>query len=385
MEDQTWKTSRAWRELDLDALRHNARLLEEKLGADCRLMAVVKADAYGHGAVPVARALAEQGVTAFAVACLAEGAALRRGGVEGTILVLGYTPPEEGAELVRWRLHQAVADEAHAAALSALGLSLPVHLALDTGMHRLGIPWEDREAVRRVCRLPGLRLEGTFSHLCAADSPAAEDRAFTRGQLERFYSTVAWMEAAGISPGAIHIQASYGILQLPPQPCAYGRAGIALYGVASTPPRAEEWRDLRPVLSLRARVAALRTLEAGEGAGYGLAFRCGRTTRLAVVTVGYGDGLFRTLSQNGGQVLLRGRRCPMVGRMCMDQLLVDVTDLPEAAVGDVATLIGSDGGAELSAEEVAARCGTITNELLTRLAGRLPVLETGQKVNSQWS
>ena len=374
MEQAEWKTGRAWREVELDALRHNARLLRDRMGENCRLMAVVKADAYGHGAVPVAKALAEQGVDAFAVACPAEGIALRRAGIDVEILVLGCTPPEEAAVLARWDLSQTVADEGHACALSRQGLPLKVHLALDTGMHRLGVPAEDREAIGRVRRLPHLQFQGTFSHLCVSDSHTVEDRAYTRRQLECFYEAVAWMRAAGYDPGAVHIQASCGILDLPPQPCDYGRAGIALYGVASAGIPEGVWTELKPVLSLRSRIVSLRDLPAGEGAGYGLAFLCKRDTRLAVVSIGYADGLFRSLSQNGGEVLIRGRRCPMAGRMCMDQLLVDVTDLPETAVGDVVTLIGRDGRESISAEQVAERCGTITNELLSRLSSRLPVV-----------
>ncbi len=366
-------TARAWREVDLGAVSHNAAWLQGRMGPGCRLMAVVKADAYGHGAVPVAISLEEQGVRSFAVACLAEGAALRRQGVDGLILVLGYTPPEEAGELARWRLTQCVADEFHGRALSAGGMPLEVHLALDTGMHRLGIPAEDHEAIARTWALPNLKVTGTFSHLCVSDSPRPEDRAFTQVQLDRFYGAVARMAASGLDPGQVHIQASYGILNLLPQRCAWARAGIALYGVYSRGEDRPASDPLRPALSLRARVAALRTLPAGEGAGYGLAFRAGGDTKLAVVTIGYADGLPRMLAQAGGEVLIRGARCPMAGRMCMDQLLVDVTGLPQAAPGDVVTLIGRDGGAEIRAEEVAARCDTITNEMLSRLGNRLPI------------
>ena len=198
--------------------------------------------------------------------------------------------------------------------------------------------------------------------------------AFTHLQLERFYGAVRWLRDHGYDPGETHIQASYGIWNLPPQPCAWARAGIALYGVTSDGGPTARALDLRPALALRARVASVRTLVPGEGAGYGLAFHARRETRLAVVTIGYADGLPRSLPQKGGEVLLRGRRCPMAGRLCMDQLLADVTDVPGAAAGDVVTLIGRDGEEEIAAEEVAARCGTITNELLSRLGPRLPVV-----------
>ena len=305
------------------------------------------------------------------MACLAEGIALRRSGVRGTILILGYTRPEDAPLLARWRLTQTVADADHGRALDAQGVWLRVHLALDTGMHRLGIPAGDRAAIAAMYRLPQLRITGTFSHLCVADSLTAADTAYTQRQLASFYETVDWMRAAGYDPGAIHVQASYGIWNLPPQPCAYARAGIALYGVRSGEAPVQRALDLRPALSLRARVASVRRLEPGEAAGYDLAFHAHRETRLAVVTIGYGDGLPRELPQRGGEVLLRGRRCPMVGNLCMDQLLVDVTELDTVAPGDVVTLIGRDGGQEIRAEAVAERCGTITNELLSRLGRRL--------------
>ena len=178
--------SRAWRDVDLDALAHNARVLQGALAPGCRLMAVVKADAYGHGAFPVAHRLEQEGVEAFAVACLAEGMDLRRMGVRGKILILGYTPPEEAPLLCRWRLTQTVVDEHHGQALEARGLPLAVHLALDTGMHRLGVPAEDHGALERLYALPHLKIEGVFSHLCVSDSLEAEDVAFTHLQLERF-------------------------------------------------------------------------------------------------------------------------------------------------------------------------------------------------------
>ena len=365
------ETSRAWREVDLSAICHNAEALSARLaspdGGAPALMAVVKADAYGHGAIPVARALWRRGVRAFAVATLDEGVALRRAGVRGTILVLGWTPPAFARRLARWRLVQTVADEAHARALSEQGVRLDVHLAIDTGMHRLGFAWDDLEAQLRAFDLPGLRIRGVFSHLCVADSSDEADAAFTREQARRFYAAVRALRLAGRDPGRIHLQASDGILNLPAQPCDFARAGIALYGACAGAPRADLW----PALSLRARVASVRFLSPGESAGYGRAFAAARPTKLAVIAIGYADGLPRDLPQRGGEALLHGRRAPMVGRMCMDQLFVDATDVPDVAPGDVVTLIGRDGAACISAVELAGRLGTIPNELLSRLGGRL--------------
>lgn len=367
-------TARAWREVDLTSLGHNAQVLRNTLAPETELMAVVKAEAYGHGGAVTARALQRAGVRAFAVACLAEGIALRKAGIRGTILILGYTAPEEAPLLTRWHLTQTVADMDHGRALAAQGRRVHVHLALDTGMHRLGIPAENREEILEVFRLPNLVVDGVFSHLCVSDSLEPGDVAYTQEQLTLFYDTVAWLRAAGYDPGKVHIQSSYGLWNLPAQPCAYVRAGIALYGVRSDNGPVQRSLDLWPVLSLRARVASVRTLRPGEIAGYGRVFQAGQETKLAVVTIGYADGLPRDLPQQGGQVLIRGRRCPMVGRMCMDQLLVDVSGLPEVAPGDTVTLIGRDGGQVIRAEELAACCGTITNELLSRLGGRLPIV-----------
>lgn len=367
-------TDRAWRHVDLDALRHNAKELGRGVRPGTELMAVVKADAYGHGAIAVARTLQREGTRAFAVACLAEGIALRKAGTRGVILVLGYTPPKQAALLRRWRLTQTVVDAAHGRALAAQGCRVHVHLALDTGMHRLGIPAENREEILEMFRLPALQVDGVFSHLCVSDSLEAEDLAYTQEQLAQFYEAVAQIRAAGVDPGKIHIQASYGLWNLPAQPCDYVRVGIALYGVRSDRTPVQQEFTLRPVLSLRARVASVRTLEAGDCAGYGRAYRAEKPRRLAVVTVGYADGLPRDLAQRGGEVLIRGNRCPMVGRMCMDQLLVEVSHLQEVCPGDVVTLMGRDGSQEICAEDVAGQCGTITNELLSRMGSRLPLV-----------
>ena len=364
-------TDRAWKELDLAALRHNAEVLRSHLAPGCTLMAVVKADGYGHGGTVVAQCLQKAGIQAFAVACLQEGVALRRAGIRGQILILGYTPAEEVPLLNRWRLVQTVADETHGLALHDFGKPVRVHLALDTGMRRLGIPAEDAAALKRLFQAKNLRIEGVFSHLCTSDSPDRRSAEYTQAQLDRFYAAVNNLRKSGFHPGSTHIQASYGILNLPPQPCTYARAGIALYGVNSGETSAATEAGLRPVLSLRARVVCVRRLRPGEYAGYGLAFQAERETVLAVLSIGYADGLPRELAENGGRVLLHGRSCPTAGRMCMDQLSVDVTDLPGVCPGDIATIIGLDGTQRISAEEVSRRCGTITNELLSRLGGRI--------------
>ena len=342
------------------------------------MMAVVKADAYGHGALPVARTLAREGVDLFAVACLAEGIALRKGGVRGKILILGWSDPAQAPLLRRWRLCTTVTDAQHGRALSAQGVPLHVHLAVDTGMHRLGIPAEETTQLAEMFALPNLHVEGVYSHLCTSDGDTPADKEFARRQTETFTHTLAMMQGLGLDPGLTHLQASYGVLN---PGCVQGqrfdaaRLGVILYGVRSDSTPVENPLPLRPVLSLRARVAAVHQLQAGEGAGYGLAFTARRDTCLAVLAIGYADGLPRDYADKEGVVLLQGRHCPVVGRVCMDQMLVDATGLPEQPrAGQIATLIGTDGEVTLRAEEVAAACGTITNELLSRLGPRLGLL-----------
>lgn len=368
--EKSASTARAWREIDLSALRHNAQVLQNMLG-DCNLMAVLKADAYGHGAVKVARALRHCGVRSFAVASVEEGMALRRARVRGEILVLGYTPAWQAHLLHRWRLSQAVVDEAHAAALAATGVKLKVHLALDTGMHRLGIPAQNTADILRVYSARNLCVKGVFSHLCVSDMQTPQAVEYTRSQVQAFQKAVRAIRASGEDPGLVHLQASYGVLNGDVHGFDFARVGIALYGVLSDGAPARRRPPLRPALRLFARVSSVRRLAVGQKAGYGLRFEAKRPTDLACVTIGYADGIPRNFAQNGGQVLVCGQRAPVVGRVCMDQMLVDVTGIPDVGPGCLVTLIGRDGTQTLPAEEFAAMCGTITNEAFTRLTRRV--------------
>lgn len=359
---------RAWAEIDLDALEHNVNALSGKLEPDCRLMAVLKADGYGHGGARLGLALNGMGVDAFAVATAREALELRRAGVRGMILLLGRAEPEEARRLCRRGITLTVVDEDHARALEALGTPLTVHWKVDTGMHRLGVDWRRLGQTAEAC--PHLRTEGVYSHLCVSDSLEREDRTFTRHQVERFRAAVEGLKARGIQPGSLHLQSSYGLLNYTGLRCAYVRVGIALYGALSQPGEVLSPADLRPVMSLRARIVSIHTLEPEEGAGYGLAFRPGRPARVAAVSLGYADGWPRSLSGRG-HALVRGVRVPVAGRVCMDQLLLDVTDVEGAVPGDTATFLGRDGALTLTAEEAAREAGTITNELFSRIGRRV--------------
>lgn len=358
---------RAWVEVDPDALRQNANNLRSILPAGCELMAVLKCEAYGHGAVKAARLLNSCGVRAFAVACAAEGVQLRRAGVKGVILVLGWTAPSSFECLARYRLTQTVTEPDYARALSAFGQNIDVHIKIDTGMHRLGIDAGDLNGVEEIFSLPHLRVTGMFTHLCVADSLSDESRRVTEAQVKRFFELSDALRRNGCDPGKLHTQSSYGLLNYPDERCSYVRVGIALYGVKSSAgDDAGVWPDLVPALSLKARVEQVRTLPEGAGLGYGLAYTTARPSRVAVLPIGYGDGFPRGCGN--AEVLVNGLRAPVVGRVCMDQLFVDVTDCGDVKPGDTAVLIGPG----LPCEELASHCETISNEVLSRLGGRLP-------------
>lgn len=367
-----FRRDRAWIEIDRAALRHNIQVLNARMPSGCAMMAVVKANGYGHGAVPVALECQAAGVRSFCVATAREGAELRQGGVTGEILVLGYTHPSLAPLLCRCQLIQAVFDHSYAAELDRCGYPLSVHIKIDTGMHRLGEPWDQIEDIARIYACRNLRVAGVFTHLCASASTAPSDAAFTHAQSRAFRQCISALRERGLAVPKVHTMASYGLLNYPEVGGDYARVGIALYGLLSSKADTDACTaDLRPVLSLKARVAQVRTLQSGESAGYDLQFTAQRETRLATLAIGYADGLPRALSCGVGSILLHGRKAPVAGRVCMDQTLADVTDIPQTAAGDAAVLIGRDGDLEITACELAQQTGTISNEILSRLGPRL--------------
>lgn len=364
------RMERAWVEINLPNLRHNVEVLWGALPDKCEIMAVVKANAYGHGDIEVATHLNRMGIQAFAVATIDEGIRLRKKGVKGEILILGYTAWQRAGELFHYRLSQTVVDAEHANGLNRFGKPIQVHIKVDTGMHRLGENYRHVSEIARIFHFENLKIKGIFTHLCASDSTEADDVAFTKRQIENFFGLLKELRQRQKPLPKIHIQSSYGVLNYPGLQCDYARIGIALYGVLSAP-GAQTALDLRPVLKLKSKVALVGTVEAGESAGYGRGFVARKETRIAVIQIGYADGLSRNLSCGNGTALLHGRRVPIIGRVCMDQLMVDVTGLPNVQKGDIATLIGKECTEEITAEQVAVSAGTITNELLSRLGERL--------------
>lgn len=365
------ETSRAWVELDRENLKKNVEFFRKLSGADAKLMPAVKANAYGHGALLVAQELQRLGIHDFCVATAEEGAALRKAGIRGQILVLGFTAPEAFGLLMRYDLTQTVVDSAYASLLGGSGRTLKVHVGVDTGMHRLGIPWEDIETVKQVWNYRNLRVTGVFSHLCAADEQSSAAETFTRLQIERFQAVREALLAVGLRNFKVHLQSSYGILNYPEWHYDYVRCGIALYGILSCGQDVTKITpQISPVLSLKARIGCIRAVKAGEGAGYGMEYRAKRDSRIAVLSIGYADGIPREVAGRG-HVLIEGKIAPVVGRICMDQMLCDVTDIPEAESCGEAVLIGNSGARCITAEQYAGWADTISNEVVSRLGERL--------------
>lgn len=376
------KRARAYIELNMENLAHNVDCIRAVMQPGCELMAVVKAQAYGHGASVTASYLNGLGVRAFAVATIDEGIELRKNGVAGEILILGYTDVDYAGELNYYRLTQTVISYDYACALNARRIPVKVHIKIDTGMHRLGLEAGELAQICGIFGMEYLQVAGMYTHLCCADSRTKEDVRFTQGQIACFYRLAGALAKLGITMPKLHIQSSYGLLNYPKLQCDYARIGIALYGVLSRPGEETALRpELRPVLSLRSKAVLVRRVKKGECVGYSKGFTAQRDSRIAILPVGYADGLPRTLSCGRGSVLIRGRLAPIAGNICMDQTAVDITDVPEAGVGDVATLIGETESG-VSADRVAACCGSIANELLSRMGGRLPVVAS-HNINRQ--
>ncbi len=362
---------RVWAEVALSAIVNNYRTVRQALAPSCRVMASVKADAYGHGAVPVAHALADAGVDQLCVSHICEAEELRAAGITLPILLLAYTPPTEAARLARLGVAQSVSDGDYAAALNsaaaAAGVTLEVHIALDTGMGRIGFVCYDStplDAIAAACTLPHLRATGVFTHFSMADTQTPEADAYTRLQFHRFTTALSRLEQRGITFALRHCCSSAAALRFPEMQLDMVRPGIVLYGCT---PAGEPLVPLQPAMTLHSVVAQIKAVPAGTALSYGGTAVTAAPTRLATVPLGYADGLPRACS-NRASLSVRGGRAPLVGRVCMDQCLLDVTALPEVAVGDPVTVFGDDP----SAWELAVAGDTIAYEVLCRVGKRVP-------------
>ncbi|MDR9402521.1 MAG: alanine racemase [Halothece sp. Uz-M2-17] len=371
--ESSLNTDRAWVEINENALSHNVKAIKQLLSPDTRLMAVVKADAYGHGAVKVAKTVIAAGGDAFAVATLQEGIDLRLAEITAPILVLGaINTVEEIQALSRWHLEPTLCSPQQgrffAETLRKMGKTLPVHLKLDTGMSRLGVLWED--AVAFVSEIRGyseLEIKSVYSHLATADE---KDDTFMRLQQNRFESAIAQLKTINFTPPCLHLANSAATLREASFHYDLVRVGLALYGLSPSPELAGI-TPLKPALQVKARITQIKDLPAGAGVSYGHQFVTDRPCRIAVVGIGYADGVPRNLS-NRLKVLLKGKKVSQIGAITMDQLMLDVTDCENVQAGDLVTLIGEEGNQIITADDWAQALGTISWEILCSFKHRLP-------------
>ena len=374
---------RTWAEIDLDALAHNYRRARELTGPGVRYLGVVKADAYGHGAIQVAAQLEELGADYLAVSSLDEARELRHGGIDAPILILGHTPPEMVPELIRYHITQAVSARAKAeeynAAASACGGRLKVHIKVDTGMSRLGFLVRDEhfdggvEAIAASCALPGLEAEGIFTHFAVSDEDDADSEAYTREQFAIFTRVLDALAERGRTFAIRHCANSGALARYPEMYLDMVRPGIALYGVGADAKRL----DLRPVMSLKSSISTIKTFDPDTDISYGRTFHTRERTRIGVLPIGYADGFFRGLSNRMSVVTDQGP-APQRGRICMDMCMVDLTDLPDVKVGDTVEIFGS----RQKVDDLAALLDTIPYELTCAVSRRVPrvYLEDGKIV-----
>lgn len=365
------KYIRCFVRIDLDAIRHNVREVRRRVAEGTKIMAVVKADAYGHGAVRVAQALSDL-ADCYATATLPEAVELRENGIAQPILVLGYVSPREHETMVHYDIAQTVYRVEDAVTLSEtagrLGRKGRMHIAVDTGMTRIGFQVEEEEADRiaQIAALAHISVDGIFSHFSCADQ---FDQSFTRGQLAQFDRMLAMLKRRGVEIPLKHIGNSAGLMELENAHYDMVRSGIVTYGLYPSEEVHRERLRLRPALEWKAHVIHVKEVPAGRSVSYGATYVTERRMRIATVSVGYADGYPRSLSSKGS-VLIRGQRAPILGRVCMDQMMVDVSAIPGVQVEDVATLIGRDGAEEISAEELSQLAGSFNYEQVCRIDGK---------------
>lgn len=360
-----------WVEVDLNALRNNFRVARDAFPKETPIISVIKANAYGHGAAEVGRTLLEEGAAILGVATVAEGRDLREAGIEGDILVMGRTVPSELDAALRWHLALSIPYLDMAKQLSDIvvkrGVTVNAHLKVDTGMTRLGVPWEEAADAARIIRdLPGIRLTGVYTHFANAD---LADPEVTSIQVERFQAVQDSIAERGFSNITFHLPNSAAILTSKFPEDSAGRPGLMLYG--SSPSEHIDKGNLAPVLSWKSRILQVRDVPAGTGISYGHDFVTARPSRIATVAVGYADGYPRCLT-NRSQVLISGRRAPVVGRVTMDMIMVDITGNGEACPGDEVVLIGRQGQEAITAEELAELAATINYEIYCGISQRVP-------------
>lgn len=366
---------RVYAKIDLDAIEHNMEAMRQIIKPETKILAVVKADGYGHGAIDIAHTIESLDyLFGFAVATAEEAFVLRRNGIKKPILILGYVFPEYYGKLVEWDIRPAVFTLEMAKQLQEEAAKqerdISVHIKIDTGMNRIGmgVSEESAKIIAQIASMEHIVVEGIFTHFATADET---DKTLTEEQLEKFQQMIRMVEKEGVTIPFHHCSNSAAIIDLPQANMDMVRAGISLYGLWPSGEVHKERLDLHPALELKSHIAYIKRLEAGERISYGGTYTAPEQEMIATIPIGYGDGYPRSLS-NQGYVLIHGKKAPIRGRICMDQFMVDVTDIPEAKVRDVVTLIGTDGGEHIWLEELAELSGRFHYEFACCLGKRIP-------------
>lgn len=363
-----------WAEINLDNLAFNVRQVRGITKSNSQIMAVVKADAYGHGIEETSEVVLKNGADRLGVAILDEAITLCHKGFKVPIVIFGYTPINDLADVVAFGLTQTIFEYGHAEILSREALKrnkrVPVHIKIDTGMGRLGfLACEDSiSKIEKIIRLPGIFVEGIYTHLANADS---KDRGYTTEQMEQFFWFLEQLDNRKISIPIKHAANSAGIMSYPESHLDMVRPGIILYGLFPSIEQKNSTLSLKPVMSLKAKVASVKYIPAGSSIGYGCTHKLDRNSVIAVLPLGYADG-YSTHFSNNSYALVGGNRVPLVGRVCMDQVMVDVSSVPDVSIGDEAVLLGKQGNAEISADELAQKAGTINYEIVCMISRRVP-------------
>ena len=379
--------NRVYARIDLDAIAYNMEQMKNRIGKDAKFIAVVKTDGYGHGAVPIARMFENTPyVWGYAVACLEEGVVLRHHGIRKPILVLGCVFPDQYEEMIREEIRPAVYTEEMARGISEtavmLGKTAYLHIKIDTGMGRIGFPVDEEsaEAIKRISCLPGVETEGMFTHFAKADE---SDKSYTCEQHRKFMWMKEQLEKRQIPIRYFDCDNSAGIIDFPNMKHDLARAGISMYGMYPSEEVDKSAVDLKPALSLISHITYVKDVEPGTSISYGGTFVASEKMKVATIPVGYGDGYPRSLS-NKGYVLIRGKKARILGRVCMDQFMVDVTGIPDAQFMDPVVLVGRDGEESVSVDDLAALSGRFNYEFVCCLGKRIPrVYVSGGKVTEQ--
>lgn len=373
--------TRSWLEIHLSNIEHNIKEIQKLLPNTNKILAIVKANAYGHGDVICAKELERLGIDLFGVSSIDEAVTLRTGGITKPILILGYTPPIHFHLLHKYDLLQTFLSLEYAEKLDDFAAKHDIvingHVKVDTGMSRIGIVALEHEYhiddIKKVYQMKHLNTCGIFSHFSVSDGLDEDNKAFTSKQIALFDRVLNDLEMAGIDVGTRHLQNSYGILNYPELSYDYARPGLLWMGVTSDDHIAIHTNpDFKPVMEWKANVSLVKTIQKGVDVSYGRHYHADGKRRIATLSIGYADGYPRLVSNHGAQVLIHGQRAPIVGNICMDQMMIDVTDIDDVKEGDVVTLFGVDHGAILTIDELSRLAGTINNETFCRISARVP-------------